>query len=56
VLLVSQALLYRNLFLRPEKSWVPYSLVAYVRPTASFAVIHSGMFSLYLDYLFRLLM
>ena len=56
VSLVSQALPPRDLFLRPEKPRFPYSYVAYIRPTASFSVINSGVFSLYLDCLFRLIM
>src|SRR5262245_14315002 len=50
---VSKALPHRDLFLRPEKPRLSYSSVASLRPTASFAVINRGMFSLYLDCLFR---
>ena len=46
---------HRDFFLRPEKSRVPYSAVAYIRPAASFSVINSGVFSVYLDCLFRLI-
>ena len=53
---VSEALPYRDIFRRPEKSRLPYSAVAYSRSAAPISVINSGMFSLYLDYLFRLIM
>ena len=56
VSLVSKALPYRDLFRRPEKSRLPYSSVAYIRPPAPLSVINSSMFSLSLDYLFRRIM
>ena len=43
-------------FLRGEKPRVPYSSVAYIRPTASLAVINSRVLSISLDCLFRLIM
>jgi hypothetical protein len=53
VSLVSKALPHRDLFRRPDKPRFPYAYVAYSRPPASFSVMHSGVFSLYLACLLR---
>ena len=56
VSLVSKALPHRDLVLRPAKSRRPSASVAYSRPAASFSALHSGVLSLYLDGVLRLVM